>query len=48
VGGFVRLDSLAGAEFEDSPLVRQTESFSAGFAIAWILGRSQQVVEAEE
>jgi len=48
VGGFVRLDSLAGAEFENSPLVRQTESFSAGFAIAWILGRSQQLVEAEE
>ena len=48
VGGFIRLDSLAGAEFEDSPLVRQTESYSAGFAIAWILGRSQQVVEAEE
>jgi len=48
VGGFVRLDSLAGAEFEDSPLVRQTESFSAGFAIAWILGRSQKMVEAEE
>jgi outer membrane scaffolding protein for murein synthesis (MipA/OmpV family) len=48
VGGFVRLDSLAGAEFEDRPLVRQTESFSAGFAIAWILGRSQQMVEADE
>jgi outer membrane scaffolding protein for murein synthesis (MipA/OmpV family) len=48
VGGFVRLDSLAGAEFEDSPLVRQTESFSAGFAIAWILGRSQKTVEAVE
>ncbi len=48
VGGFVRLDSLAGAEFENSPLVRQTESFSAGFAIAWILGRSQQMVEADE
>jgi len=48
VGGFVRLDSLSGAEFEDSPLVRQTESFSAGFAIAWILGRSQKMVEAEE
>lgn len=48
VGGFVRLDSLAGAEFEDSPLVRQTESFSAGFAISWILGRSQKTVEAVE
>jgi len=48
VGGFIRLDSLTGAEFEDSPLVRQTESFSAGFAIAWILGRSQKTVEAVE
>ena len=48
VGGFLRLDSLAGAEFEDSPLVRQTESFAAGFAIAWILGRSQKTVEAVE
>ena len=48
VGGFVQLDTLKGAEFENSPLVRQTESFSAGFAIAWILGRSQKMVEAEE
>ena len=48
VGGFVRLDSLVGAEFEDSPLVRKDESFAAGFAIAWILGRSQRTVEAEE
>ena len=48
VGGFVRLDTLAGATFEASPLVRQNESFAAGFAIAWILGRSQTMVEAEE
>ncbi|HYN26738.1 MAG TPA: MipA/OmpV family protein [Burkholderiales bacterium] len=48
VGGFVRLDTLAGASFEDSPLVRQNESFAAGFAIAWILGRSRKMVEAEE
>lgn len=48
VGGFVRLDTLAGASFEASPLVRQNESFAAGFAIAWILGRSGKMVEAEE
>ena len=48
VGGFVRLDTLAGATFEASPLVRQNESFAAGFAIAWILGSSQKMVEAEE
>ncbi|HKQ26625.1 MAG TPA: MipA/OmpV family protein [Burkholderiales bacterium] len=48
VGGFVRLDTLAGAVFEDSPLIRQNGSFAAGFAIAWILGSSQKMVEAEE
>ncbi|MEK6211227.1 MAG: MipA/OmpV family protein [Pseudomonadota bacterium] len=48
VGGFVRLDTLAGATFEASPLVRQNESFAAGFAVAWILGNSQKMVEAEE
>jgi outer membrane protein len=48
VGGFVRLDTLAGATFEVSPLVRQKESFAAGLAIAWILGSSQKMVEAQE
>jgi MipA family protein len=48
VGGFVRLDTLSGATFEASPLVRQNESFAAGFAIAWILGKSQKMVEAEK
>lgn len=48
IGGFVRLDTLAGATFEASPLMRQNESFAAGFAIAWILGKSQKMVEAEE
>jgi hypothetical protein len=48
VGGFVRLDTLAGATFEASPLVRKNESFAAGFAIAWIFESSQRTVEAEE
>ena len=47
VGGFVRADTLSGAVFEASPLVRQKDSFAAGFAIAWIFGRSQRLVEAE-
>jgi MipA family protein len=46
VGGFARFDTLKGAEFESSPLVRQKESFAAGFAITWVLARSQQLVEA--
>lgn len=48
VGGFVRADTLSGAVFEASPLVRQNDSFAAGFAIAWILGKSQKMVEAQE
>ncbi|HKB83859.1 MAG TPA: MipA/OmpV family protein [Burkholderiales bacterium] len=48
VGGFVRADTLSGAVFDSSPLVRKNESYAAGFAIAWILGKSQNRVEAQE
>jgi outer membrane scaffolding protein for murein synthesis (MipA/OmpV family) len=48
VGAFARWDMLSGAVFEASPLVRQKDSFAAGFAITWIFGRSQKMVEAEE
>lgn len=47
VGGFMRLDTLAGATFEASSLDRQNESLAPSFAIAWILGKSQKMVEAE-
>lgn len=46
VGGFARFDTLKGAGFESSPLVRQKESFSAGFALTWVLARSQKMVDA--
>ena len=48
VGGFVKADSLHGAAFEDSPLVRQKYALSAGVAIAWILGKSRELVEAKD
>jgi hypothetical protein len=48
VGGFVRADTLAGAAYEDSPLVRKKETYSAGFAFAWIFGRSRKLVETDE
>ena len=48
VGGFVRADTLSGAVFENSPLVRQKDSFAAGVAFAWVFGRSQTLVEAEK
>jgi MipA family protein len=48
VGAFARMDALADATFEPSPLVRQTQSFSAGMGIAWILSHSDRTVEARE
>ncbi|MCW5610838.1 MAG: MipA/OmpV family protein [Rubrivivax sp.] len=36
LGAFVRADSLAGARFDDSPLVRRRQHLSAGLALSWI------------
>lgn len=44
VGSFVRADSLAGAAFEASPLVRQRENLSVGLALSWVLLASQTQV----
>jgi outer membrane protein len=46
VGGFVKWDTLHGAAFEDSPLVKDRLGFAAGFSIAWVLGESKKMVEA--
>jgi MipA family protein len=48
VGGFVRADTLSGATFEASPLVRQKEAYSAGFAVSWVFSRSSRTVIADE
>ena len=48
VGGFVRADTLSGAVFEDSPLVRQKNGFSFGIATAWIFSRSNKQVDIDE
>jgi len=45
VGAFVKLDSLQGAAFADSPLVKDKQAVAAGFSIAWILGESKTRVE---
>lgn len=45
VGGFLRYDSLAGAVFDSSPLVRDRHAFSAGLAVTWIFGKSSQLVD---
>lgn len=46
VGGFAKWDSVDGAVFADSPLVKAKNNFTAGFGIAWILGVSAEKVEA--
>jgi outer membrane scaffolding protein for murein synthesis (MipA/OmpV family) len=48
LGAFARWDSLAGAVFADSPLVKRGQYFAAGVGIAWILGESSTRVEAVE
>ena len=46
VGGFARWDTLNGAVFEDSPLVKSRHYFAAGIAVAWMIGESKTLVEA--
>ena len=48
LGAFARWDSLKGAVFADSPLVKSENYFAAGVGIAWILGESSTRVEAVE
>ena len=46
VGGYLRADTLKGASFDDSPLVRRHSAFSAGIGVAYVFGQSARVVEA--
>ena len=45
VGAFAKLDSVSGAVFADSPLVKATHNFTSGIAVAWILQTSDAKVE---
>lgn len=47
-GAYARYDTLRGAVFEDSPLVRRHYYASAGFAIAWIPLQSSRMVERDD
>jgi outer membrane scaffolding protein for murein synthesis (MipA/OmpV family) len=48
LGAYLRHDSLAGASFAASPLVKRDGYWSAGFAVAWIIRRSARLVESDE
>jgi outer membrane protein len=45
IGAWARYDSLDGAVFADSPLVETNDYFIFGVVFAWILGRSDTMVE---
>lgn len=46
VGGFARYDTLSGASFADSPLVKKKESFMIGIGMAWVYSESSRRVPA--
>ena len=48
VGGFLRYDSLSGAVFDDSPLVKRSNYLAGGIAMAWIIGESSRRVEVAD
>jgi len=48
VGGFVRYDSLSGAVFRDSPLVKRENTVSAGLAISWVISQSGQLAKKDD
>lgn len=44
MGAFVRADSVAGAAFEPSPLVRSRHQLAFGVAVSWVFAVSDQMV----
>jgi outer membrane protein len=47
-GAYVRYDTLAGASFADSPLVRTRGYWTLGFGVAWMIAKSTRLVESAE
>lgn len=48
VGAFLRYDTLGGARFADSPLVRDRNYLAAGVAVTWIFGQSARRVPLDD
>lgn len=46
-GAFVRYDTLTGAAFLPSPLLRSHSYWASGFGVAWLIGKSQQSAPGE-
>lgn len=45
IGGFMKWDSLNGAVFADSPLVKSKQYFTIGIAMTWTIDKSDKMVE---
>ena len=48
IGAYLRHDSLGGAAFAASPLVKRDSYWSGGLAYVWMIGRSQRLVESDD
>ena len=48
VGAYLRHDWLAGASFENSPLVKRDSYWSAGFGVAWLIRQSDRLVASDD
>lgn len=48
IGAYARWDTLRGASFEDSPLVRRKQYATAGFAVTWTFAESSEMVERSD
>ena len=48
VGAYIRYDTLQGAAFGNSPLVRQRSYLAAGIGVAWMIRESARTVEADD
>ncbi|HWK74269.1 MAG TPA: MipA/OmpV family protein [Povalibacter sp.] len=48
VGAYLRYDTLSGAVFEDSPLVRSRSYWAGGVGIAWMIGQSKRMVASAD
>lgn len=48
LGAFVTSDTLRGASFEDSPLVRRRDTLAFGVALSWVFATASQRVPGED
>lgn len=48
IGAYLRHDSLAGATFVESPLVKRDSYWSGGLAVTWMIRQSSRLVESAD